>query len=226
MITVSEPIAQEYVRLYNIEKPTVIYNTPNKIIINKKNIFREKFNIPQNHIIFLYQGGLQPRRGVLEFIELIRGKEGVSYVIMGFGELKETIIELTKKEKNIYFHDAVLPNVLLEYTSSADIGLCIEENRCKSWNLGLPNKMFEYYMVGLPILVSGLLELKRFVIDNKTGFVIEDIFNQEEFNKLFPLIIQEYKNKEKFIKIVQEIYNWENEEKKLLKIYEKLKEGK
>ncbi len=226
MITVSEPIAQEYVRLYNIEKPTVIYNTPNKIISNKKNIFREKFNIPQDHVIFLYQGGLQPRRGVLEFIELIRGKEGVSYVIMGFGELKETIIALTKKEKNIYFHDAVLPNVLLEYTSSADIGLCIEENRCKSWNLGLPNKMFEYYMVGLPILVSGLLELKRFVIDNKTGFVIEDIFNQEEFNKLFPLIIQEYKNKEKFIKIVQEIYNWENEEKKLLRVYKKLKEGK
>ncbi len=222
MITVSEPIAQEYVKLYNIKKPTVIYNTPNRIHIDKKDIFREKFNIPKEHIIFLYQGGLQQRRGVLEFIDLIRGKKGVSYVIMGFGELKDRIIELTKIEKNIYFHDAVLPNVLLEYTSSADIGLCIEENRCKSWNLGLPNKMFEYYMVGLPILVSGLLELKRFVVDNSTGFVIEDIFNQEEFDRLFPLIIKEYKDKKKSIKRVQEIYNWENEEKKLLKLYQTL----
>ena len=224
MITVSEPIAKEYVKLYQIEKPTVIYNTPHRVDIEKKDIFREKFNIPKEHIIFLYQGGLQPRRGILEFIDLIRGKEGVSYVIMGFGELKDNILEITKREKNIYFHDAVLPNILLQYTSSADIGLCIEENRCKSWNLGLPNKMFEYYMVGLPILVSGLLELKRFVVDNKTGFVIEDIFNQEEFDRVFPLIISTYRDKKESIKRVQEIYNWGNEEKKLLNLYKKLEE--
>ncbi len=221
-ITVTEPIADEYVKLYNIERPTVIYNTPKKIKIEKKNIFREKFNIPKEHIIFLYQGGLQPRRGILEFFNLIKGKEGISYVVMGFGHLKNEIVELSKTEPNLHFHDAVSTDILLNYTSSADIGICIEEGLCKSWNLGLPNKMFEYYMVDIPIVVSGIQELKRFIVENQTGFVIEDIFDQKEFDRLFPTIIEEYKEKYKNIEKVKNIYNWQNQEKKLLSLYEEL----
>jgi len=223
VITVSEPIADDYVNLYGIKKPTLIYNTPKKVFIKKKNIFREKFNIPKEHIIFLYQGGLQPRRGILEFLELVKNKKNISYVIMGFGELKEEILKHVKNQPNLYFHDAVSPDVLLDYTSSADIGVCIEENLCKSWDLALPNKMFEYAMVNLPIIVSGLSELKRFVLENNTGYVIEDIFDKSEFDKLFPEILKTYRSKDDDIKRVKEIYNWQNQEKKLLVLYKELR---
>jgi glycosyltransferase involved in cell wall biosynthesis len=222
VITVSEPIADDYVKLYGIKKPALIYNTPSKISIKKKDIFREKFNIPKEHIIFLYQGGLQPRRGILEFLELIKDKKDVSYVIMGFGELKKEILKRMESQSNLYFHDAVSPDILLDYTSSADIGVCIEENLCKSWDLALPNKMFEYAMVDLPVIVSGLSELKRFVEEHQIGYVIEDIFNQEEFNQLFPKILETYKNKDNNIKRVKERYNWQNQEKKLLSLYSNL----
>jgi glycosyltransferase involved in cell wall biosynthesis len=190
--------------------------------IEKKDIFREKFNIPKEHLIFLYQGGLQPRRGILEFFELVKDKKEVSYVIMGFGALRNQIIELTKIHPNLHFHEAVLPDVLLDYTSSADIGVCIEENLCKSWNLGLPNKMFEYYMVDLPIVVSGLQELKRFVVDNGTGYVIEDIFDKKMFTTLLEKIVPTYKDKSENITTVKKIYNWQEEEKKLLRAYAQL----
>jgi len=226
VITVSDPIAEEYVKLYGIKKPTLIYNTPEKKTIEKKDIFREKFNIPKEHIIFLYQGGLQPRRGILEFLELIKNQKNVSYIIMGFGDLKEKILEKIKTEPNLYFHDAVSPEVLLEYTSSADIGVCIEENLCKSWDLALPNKMFEYAMVDLPIIVSGLQELKRFVLENDTGYVIEDIFDHDEFDKLFPTILKTYQSKEKEIQKVKERYNWQNQEKKLLTLYQEINKEK
>jgi len=222
MITVSDPIADEYANLYNIERPTVVFNTPFHMKIEKKDIFREKFKIPKEHLIFLYQGGLQPRRGILEFFELVKDKKEISYVIMGFGALKDEIIELTKEHSNLHFHDAVLPDVLLDYTSSADIGVCIEENLCKSWNLGLPNKMFEYYMVGLPIVVSGLQELKRFVVDNKTGYVIEDIFDKQMFTALLEEIIPTYQDKNESIARVKKIYNWQEQEKKLLETYAQL----
>jgi len=222
VITVSEPIADEYVKLYGIKKPTLIYNTPMKVSIEKKNIFREKYNIPKESIIFLYQGVLQSKRGILEFFELIKDRPNISYVVMGFGPLKESVIELTKKHKNIYFHDAVSPDVLLEYTSSADIGICCLENVCKSWDFCLPNKMFEYYMVNIPILVSGLSELKRFVNDNHTGYVIDN-FTEEEFNLVLQDILKSYRDKDKEIKRVKEIYNWQNQEKKLLTLYRALK---
>jgi hypothetical protein len=222
VITVSQPIADDYSKLYGIKKPTVIYNAPKKVKVKKCNLFREKFNIPKENIIFLYQGGLQQRRGILEFFDLIRDKEGVSYVIMGFGLLKKEILEIAKNEKNLYFHDAVSPSVLLEYTSSADIGVCIEENLCKSWDLALPNKLFEYCMVDLPILVSGLSELKRFVLESNTGYVIDNIFDKKEFNILFEEILKTYKDKNRDIAKVKEIYNWQEQEKKLLNIYEEL----
>jgi len=222
VITVSESIADDYAKIYNIEKPVVVYNAPHKLEISKQDIFRDKFNIPKDNIIFLYQGGLQPRRGILEFFDLVRNKKNISYIIMGFGELKEEILELAKKEENLYFLDAVSPDVLLEYTSSADIGVCIEENLCKSWDLALPNKMFEYQMVGLPVIVSGLFELKKFILEKDTGYVIEDIFNHEEFDLLFPKIVATYRDKYANIKKVKEVYNWQEQEKKLLEIYRNL----
>jgi len=222
VITVSESIADDYAKIYNIEKPVVVYNAPHKLEISKQDIFRDKFNIPKDNIIFLYQGGLQPRRGILEFFDLVRNKKNISYIIMGFGELKEEILELSKKEKNLYFLDAVSPDVLLQYTSSADIGVCIEENLCKSWDLALPNKMFEYHMVDLPVIVSGLFELKKFILEKDTGYVIEDIFNHEEFDLLFPKIVATYKDKYTNIQKVKEVYNWQEQEKKLLEIYRNL----
>jgi glycosyltransferase involved in cell wall biosynthesis len=221
-ITVSNSIAIDYIKLYHINKPYIIFNTPNYRDTNKKNIFRKKFNIDEKNIIFLYQGGLSKGRGILEFINLIKNIQNVSYIIMGYGPLEKEIKEIVKKEKNIYFHDAVSPDILLDYTSSADIGVCIEENICKSWDYALPNKMFEYYMANLPVIVSGLSEMKKFVIENNTGYVIEDIFSRSEFMKIFNEIKNTYKEKINNVLKIKNIYNWEKEEKKLINIYNKL----
>ena len=225
VITVSDSIANDYVTLYGIKKPYLVFNTPNLVSVQKKNIFREKFNINQEDTIFLYQGGVSKGRGILEFADLIKNKQNVVYVIMGYGLLESEIKEYASKYDNIYFHEAVSPDVLLNYTSSADIGVCIEENLCKSWDYALPNKMFEYHMVGLPIIVSGLYEMKKFVRENDTGYILDDIYDQQEFDAKFDTILDTYKSKEKNIKRVTEIYNWEVQEKVLLSIYENFEKG-
>lgn len=222
IITVSNPIALDYAKLYKIKKPYLIFNTPNYKSVSKKNIFRKKFNIPEYHIIFLYQGGLSKGRGILEFINLIEDIPNVSYVIMGYGSLECEISEIIKKKHNIYFQEAVAPEILLDYTSSADIGVCIEENLCKSWDYALPNKMFEYYMANLPIIVSGLSEMKRFVNEHNTGYSIQNIFDKKEFEELFIDIKNTYQNKQVAIQQINIIYNWEEQEKILTDIYEKL----
>lgn len=62
MITVSDAIADEYVKLYDIEKPALVLNTPPYKEIQKKNIFRETLGIKENQTIFLYQSGLSKGR--------------------------------------------------------------------------------------------------------------------------------------------------------------------
>jgi glycosyltransferase involved in cell wall biosynthesis len=53
VITVSDSIANAYVALYNIEKPTLVLNTPFYKNIEKKDIFRETLGIKKEQIIFL-----------------------------------------------------------------------------------------------------------------------------------------------------------------------------
>jgi glycosyltransferase involved in cell wall biosynthesis len=163
VITVSPSIADEYVLMYGIKRPALVLNAPEYKEVEKRDIFREKFGISKECKIFLYQGGLSPKRGILEFARYIDGRENLAYVIMGYGVLEDEIKEFAKSSENVFFHEAVPPDVLLEYTSSADIGICIEEPICRSWDYALANKLFEYLMVGLDVVVGGVSEMKRFV---------------------------------------------------------------
>ncbi|MBS9778875.1 MAG: glycosyltransferase family 4 protein, partial [Campylobacteraceae bacterium] len=87
IITVSDAIADEYVRLYGIKKPYIVLNTPFYKEIEKKDIFRKKFNIKKEQNIFLYQGRLSKGRGVeitLGAFEALKDDKCV-VVFMGYG---------------------------------------------------------------------------------------------------------------------------------------------
>jgi glycosyltransferase involved in cell wall biosynthesis len=122
VLTVGNTIAEEYVRLYGIAKPAIILNAPSYKTIEKKNIFRKTFGIREDQTIFLYQGGLTVGRGIevlLDTFEAMGNDKGV-IVFMGYGYLDKLIKEKAEKNNNIFFHPAVTPDVLLNYTSSWD----------------------------------------------------------------------------------------------------------
>uniref|UniRef100_UPI002B24BEB2 glycogen/starch synthase n=1 Tax=Aliarcobacter butzleri TaxID=28197 RepID=UPI002B24BEB2 len=104
VMTVSDSIADEYVRLYNIKKPALVLNTPPYKNIEKKNIFRENLGIKENQTIFLYQGGLSRGRGIEILLETFKtiDNENAVIVFMGYGSLENLIRETSKEYKNIY----------------------------------------------------------------------------------------------------------------------------
>ncbi len=226
VITVSDGIANEYVRLYNIKKPILVLNCPSyrKDTLGK-DIFREKFGIKKDQVIFLYQGGLYKDRGLETVLEAFKNVEDKNKVVvfMGYGEFDTIIKENAAKYENIFYHDAVSPDVLLDYTSSADMGVFFCRNICLSYYYCLPNKLFEYTMAGLPVIVSDLPEMKKIVNKYNNGIVVQE--NQEDFvkaiNKVSFKDINDYK---KNISKVKDTYNWEEQEKVLLSIYDGLEE--
>ena len=224
VITVSDSIANEYVKLYGIEKPALVLNTPSYKEIEKKNIFRETLGIKENQTIFLYQGGLSKGRGIeilLEAFKSIDNKNAV-IVFMGYGTLENLIQKISKEYKNIYFHKAVSPDVLLDYTSSADFGISTIEDSCLSYRYCLPNKMFEYLMAGIPVIVSNLYEMKRLVESNMVGTVAKENTSdvlKEAIKEAVKLDKVELKIN---IQKVKAIYNWEEQEKILLDVYKGL----
>ena len=202
-----------------MDRPYVVLNTPNYKITQKNDLFREKFNIDKEKIIFLYQGAIAPSRGVEILLETFKETDKV-IVFMGYGSLVDKVKEYSLKYKNIYFHEAVKPEVLLNYTSSADVGFCLIENSCKSYDFCMPNKMFEYLMAGIPVIATKLFELKRFVKKNEIGLLIDsynDISNI--IDKINNQVISQYKQNIENVKL---IYNWEEQEKILKTIYKEL----
>lgn len=224
VLTVSNAIADEYVRLYDIQKPALVLNTPNYKKIEKKNIFREQLGINQNQTIFLYQGALSSGRGIELLLETFKDIEDKNSVIvfMGYGQLEKIILEFSKKHENIYFYPAVSPEVVLDHTCSADFGISMIEDICLSYRYCLPNKMFEYLMAEVPVIVSNLPEMKKLVLDYKVGTVS----SQNSINGLKDSIKEAVKLEKvelnNNIQKVKEIYNWEEQEKILLKVYNEL----
>lgn len=224
IFVVSESIAKWYVNEYNVPKPTVILNTPRLRELQSHNLFREKFGIRSDQTIVLYQGGLMPGRGLKQILDAFKAREGddIVLVIMGYGILEQNIINIANESKNIYFLPAVSPEVVLDYTSSADIGISLIENICLSYYYCMPNKLFEYSMVGIPVIVSNMKEISTVVEKHHMGFVLSD-FSSKSINSLLDNIV-----KQDIKKMGERAYqfvlhnNWEKQEIKMLKSYKNL----
>ena len=153
VINVSNSIAKEYSRLYNIPKPYLVLNCPPYHEQTKHNLFREKLGIRSDQFIFLYQGGLSTGRGIELLLEAFTDLDIDKNVLvcMGYGPLESLIKEKAREQNTVYFHPAVSPDVLLNFTSSAGYGILFYEDTCLNHRYCSPNKIFEYLMAGLPI---------------------------------------------------------------------------
>lgn len=225
VIVVSDSIADEYSKLYpKLPRPSVVLNTPPYTSMVKKNYFREKFDIAQNQNIFLYQGGLSRGRGIEILIDTFQNIDDSTSVIvfMGYGPMELLIQNVSKECKTIFYHPAVSSDILLEYTGSADFGILFYENNCLNHYFCSPNKMFEYLMAEIPVIVSNLYEMKRLVNRYELG-VVADENTPKGLTKAIKQAVTLDKDILKInIQNIKNIYNWEMQEKILLKVYNEL----
>lgn len=224
VITVSDSISDEYVRLYAVNKPRVILNCSAYIGQIKSDILRENLGIRPDQKIFLYQGGLGKGRGIellAEAFTRVSSDKNV-LVYMGYGPLEETIKRKARETGTIFFHPAVPPDVLLNYTSSADYGVSFIEDVSLSDRYCLPNKIFEYLMAGLPILTSNLPEMKSLVERERVGIVATDNTIEGFADAIASLLEADYGTMKENVLKARQKYCWEQQEKVLREVYDEL----
>lgn len=228
VFVVSENIADWYEREYDIQRPVVVKNAPRFIDSIKTNHFRENLGIKDDSIIVIYQGGLSIGRGVDLLLAAFkkRNDDKVVIVFMGYGQLEEDINIASKEKHNIFLYPAVTPDVVLEYTSSADIGVSFIQNTCLSYYFCLPNKLFEYSMAGLPVIVSNMKEMRALVESYNMGIIVEeesvDSLNIA-IDKILDLDIKQMKQNAR--KCAEE-NSWEVQEIKMINAFKNKLDGK
>lgn len=226
IIVVSDSIANEYKRLYSdIEKPAVVLNTPSYQKVSKKDRFRTEFSIDKEKMIFLYQGALSHGRGIENILDAFKSIDDEKSVIvfMGYGVLEDKIKKSAENHDNIFYHQAVSPNILLEYTSSADAGISMIEDTSLSYHYSLPNKMFEYLMVDIPVIVSNLPEMRKVVKDYQVGVVAYENSSRGLIEAIKNIKILDKNRLYNNIQRAKEIYNWQVQERVLISLYGGLK---
>lgn len=206
---------QYLVKEYKIENVSVLRNLPRKISNLRKIDLHSLIGIEKKYRILLYQGVVVHGRGLGVLINLMKKLDDYALLIIGEGEhfsYYKTIVENENLCHKVFFVGKVNNAELLNYTCGANIGTALIENLSLSYNYALPNKLFEYIMCGVPVLVSKLPQMEKIVTDYNVGKIV-DISKPEEIVKA----IIEMTNSDLYNQLFQNCVqasmelNWENE---------------
>lgn len=175
VFTVSESIASHLSASYNIDLPEVLYNVPPEREKVASDVLRQELGLPADKPIVLHQGKIQKDRGCMLLTHAMQDVQGAVLVFLGDGPLLPAIaaeVQRLSLENKVKFRPPVPPDVLHQYTCSADIGVTLLEDTCLNHRYALPNKLFEYLVAGLPVLGSDLPEIGHIVKAYGVGRVV------------------------------------------------------
>ena len=219
------PMIEDYYRLsYGDINIITIRNCPPFSIPKNKGTFRDNFNIAKDASIYIYSGSLNKSRNIpklLDFFGKQSGQERV-LVFMGKGPLEEQIRKANSFGQSIFYKPAVEPHLVAEAAANADFGVHLGEDICLSYRLCMPNKMFEYIMARLPILVSNLPEMARVVSTYDIGDTVNEIDNSTLLAAMKRIEAMPKNELKANLDKAAFDFNWENEEKHLISAIKKI----
>ncbi len=212
-ITVSPGIQKIYKERYN-KSFVLIRNIP-----DKADDIHEIRPVSKSSVIY-YQGALNVGRGLESSILSLKYLPSYKMKIVGGGDIEKKLHELVRKEglnERVEFTGKVSFEKLHEYALDTHVGLCLLENLGLSYYYSLPNRIFDYPALGLPVIATAFPDIKDIVASYNTGLLI---------NTLDPELIAEAIKKACESKQLRETWkgtliraanelNWENEEKVL-----------
>lgn len=175
VVVVNESIRQWYAERHPRTPVLCVRNVPLRRLRSpaRHDLLRERFAIPADHLVFLYQGVLHAGRGIELLCQAFdRLPVDRHIVFLGYGSLEDHVRAAEARRPNVHFHPAVPPQDVLRYTGSADVGVSMIENVCLSYHLSLPNKLFEYVSSAVPFVASDFPEMRRFAEETGAGWVV------------------------------------------------------
>ena len=224
VIVVSAPIAKWYEDTYDLDNVVVVRNIPaaKAASLEPSRKLRDRFSIPDDHKIFLYQGLIDEGRGVEIMLDIVpKFSPSFHCVFMGNGALVPKVRQLAATSPNVHHLPAVHPQDVLSFTVGADVGVILVQNVSLSYYYSLGNKFFEYLMAGLPVIASDFPEMSKLIKSWDCGFVCEP--TREGFDQLMSSLDLESiaAKRRNSAKVAKEL-GWHTEEDVMLAAYSRL----
>lgn len=174
-ITVNDALADHFANRYEVARPKVVRNVIDSTAVHYKEAFdlSSVLKIDREARVAIYQGVLNAGRGLELLVEAMKYVDAQTHLlIVGDGYLGAQLKKQArafKLEDRIHFTGRVPYEQLMDYTRAADFGICLLEPFNLSKYLALPNKIFEYALANIPVLVSDGPECKKIVDQYEVG---------------------------------------------------------
>lgn len=218
MITTSHSYAQWFRKKYK-KSPIVLQNFPRYSTTPPRQTLEKERNI------IIYQGVINPSRGIDKAINAMQYIDNAVLKIVGDGPKKydyEKLVLSKGLENKVYFLGKLSPRELQKLTSTADVGLSIEENGGFSYLYSLPNKISDYIQARIPLVSSNFPEMSKIHQQYTVG---EQITSHRP--KVIAQAIQKIlaRGKEYYLSDLETAAQhlcWEREEPKLIELYNKV----
>jgi len=225
VFTVNESISELYFNEYK-SRPLVIRNLPEKKIINKLKS-RKDLGLPENKKVVILQGsGINIHRGAEELLEAIAIQDKIFLCVVGKGDVINNLKKRSSKPdltSKVLFVDALPYEKMMQYTINADVGVSLDKPNNLNYLYSLPNKVFDYLKVGIPIVCSDLVELSKIINIYNCGILIKNHQPKSILTALNSVLDEKNYSifKAAALKVNSEL-NWENESESLINCYKKL----
>jgi glycosyltransferase involved in cell wall biosynthesis len=164
---------------YRVTRPTIVRNIPEtrpaaaSSPIARRGTASNACQAP----LVAYVGGLMPGRGLEQAIDAVALLPDVRLRTIGTGSAAYRASLMARAAAldvadRVELCAPVRPGDVTGALAGAAVGLCLIQPICRSYELCLPNKLFEYAAAGLPILASDVPVIASVVRDEGLGVVV------------------------------------------------------
>jgi glycosyltransferase involved in cell wall biosynthesis len=170
VVTVSEPIAAELRRRLGLrEQPVVVLNCPERIEVEPRHYDTGPLRV-------IYQGAMGVSRPLEDLFVAAEVANRVEVTIrVANANLTALRSEVLRRnlEGRVFVAEPVEPTALIQALSGFEVGLVINRPLTRNDELVYPNKLFEYLMAGLAVVVPHVEGLAPLVNGEGIGLTYE-----------------------------------------------------
>ena len=227
VVTVCDSIADHLAREYAIARPTVVMNAPDVAAgLPSDTDLRSSLGLSSDTPLAVYVGRITVGCGIEQIVDALQYLPGYHIALVGpvnkpTVDQAEATAQALGIAGRLHIVSPISPAMVVSFISTGDISLVPIQNVCLSYYYCLPNKLLESAIARLPVVVSNLPELKRFVEISESGVVMD----QTDPRDIARAIHDAYENRDRLrpdanrLRHTEEIYGWQRQKEALMALY-------
>jgi glycosyltransferase involved in cell wall biosynthesis len=221
--------ADFYANRFAGPRPSVVLNSPAPS--NRRSFdLRERCGVDEFTPLIVYTGGVgREARGLHLALEALAMLPAFHLAVLGPRHAKNDqwlldVAVATSTRARLHLLDPVKHDQVVSAIAGADVGICLIQDVSLSYRFAMPNKLFEMAFAGIPLVVSNLPEMGRFVSENSIGATVD----QTDPKSIAAAITAVYAARESYALEPQRLseltgkYSWPVQAQKLTELYSSL----